>query len=62
MGIVVIQLSYSCHTALNFSVKAKENQDKVPRLYWLPKLHKNPIKQDLLLILVLIRQQNFINC
>ena len=23
---------------------------------------KNPIKQDLLLILVLIRQQNFLNC
>ena len=23
---------------------------------------KNPIKQDLLLILVLVRQQNFLNC
>ena len=51
-----------CHTALHFGVKAKENQDKVPTLYWLPKLHKNPIKQDLLLILVPVRQQNFINC
>ena len=51
-----------CHTALHFGVKAKENQDKVPTLYWLPKLHKNPIKQDLLLILVLVRQQNFLNC
>ena len=38
-----------CHTALHFG--AKENQDKVPTLYWLPKLHKNPIKQGLLLIL-----------
>ena len=37
-------------------VKAKGNQDKVPTLYWLPKLHKNPIKQDLMLILVLVRQ------
>ena len=38
-------------------------QDRVPMLYWLPKLHKkNPIKQDLLLILVLVRQQNFLNC
>ena len=27
-----------------FGVKAKENQDKVPRLYWLPKLHKKPSK------------------
>ena len=44
------------------NVKAKENQDKVPTLYWLPELHKNPIRQDLLLILVLVRQQNFLNC
>ena len=43
-------------------VKAKENQDKVPTLYWLPKLHKKPIKQDLLLNLILVRQQNFLNC
>ena len=42
--------------------EAKENQDKVPTLYWLPKLHKNPIQQNLLLILVLVRQQNFLNC
>ena len=54
---------HGCHTALHFGVKAKENQDKVPTLYWLPKLHKNnPIKQDLLLILGLVRQQNFLNC
>ena len=53
---------HGCHTALHFGVKAKENQDKVPTLYWLPKLHKTPIKQDLLLILVLVRQQNFLNC
>ena len=35
---------HSCHTALHFGVKAKENQDKVPTLYWLPKLHKKPYK------------------
>ena len=29
-------------TALQFGVKAKENQDKFPTLYWLPKLHKKP--------------------
>ena len=50
------------HTALHFGVKAIENQDKVPTLYWLPKLNKTPIKQDLLLILVLVRPQNFLNC
>ena len=58
----MIVVGHGCHTALHFGVKAKENQDKVPTLYWLPKLHKNPIKQDLLLILVLARQQNFLNC
>ena len=58
----VIVNGHGCHTALHLGVKAKENQDKVPTLYWLPKLHKNPIKQDLLLILVLVRQQNFLNC
>ena len=31
---------HGCHTALYFGVKAKENQYKVPMLYWLPKLHK----------------------
>ena len=52
---------HGCQTALHFGVKAQENQDKVPTLYWLPKLHKNLIKQDLLLILVLVRHQNFLN-
>ena len=45
---------HGCHTALHFGIKAEENQDKVPTLYCLHKLHKN-IKQDLLLILVLAR-------
>ena len=53
---------HGCHTSLHVSVKAKENQDKVPALHWLPKLHKNPIKEDLLLILVLARHQNFLKC
>ena len=35
---------HGCHTALHFGVKAKENQDRVPTLYWLPKLHKKPYK------------------
>ena len=40
----VIADGHGCHTALHFGVKAKENQDRVPTLYWLPKLHKNPYK------------------
>ena len=36
---------HCCHTALHFGVKAKENQEKVPTVYWLPKLYKkNPYK------------------
>ena len=35
---------HGCHTALHFGVKAKENQNEVLTLYWLPKLHKNPYK------------------
>ena len=58
----VIVDGHGCHTTLHFCAKAKENQDKVPTLYRLPKLHKKHIKQDLLLILVLVRQQNFLNC
>ena len=57
----VIVDRHVCHKALHFGVKAKENQDKVPTLYWLPNLHKKPTKQDLMLILVLVRQQNFLN-
>ena len=33
-----------CQTALHFGVKTKENQDKVPTLYWLSKLHKKTYK------------------
>ena len=35
---------HGCYTALHFGVKAKENQDKVHTLYWLPKLHRKPYK------------------
>ena len=58
----VVVFGHDCHTGLHFGVKAKENQDRVPTLYWLPQLHKNPINPDLLLILVHVRQQNFLNC
>ena len=58
----VIVDGHGCYTAIHFGFKAKENQDKVPTLYWLPKLHKKHIKQELLLVLVLVRQQNFLNC
>ena len=46
----VIVDGHGCHTALHFGVKAKENLDKVPTLYWLFKLHKNPYKASLVLV------------
>ena len=49
----VVVDGHGCHTAMHFGVKAKESQDKIPTLYWLPLLHKKLIKQDFLLILVL---------
>ena len=39
---------HGCHTDLKFGVEAKENQGRLPTLYWLPKLHKNHMKLDLL--------------
>ena len=30
------------HLALKFSVCVKERQDRLPTMYWLPKLHKTP--------------------
>ena len=32
---------HGCYTAQHLGVKAKENQDKIPTLYWLPELHKS---------------------
>ena len=43
----VVVDGHGCQTTLKFDVKAKENQDMVPVLYWLPKLHKNPYETSL---------------
>ena len=32
----VVVDGHGCHTALHVGVKANENQDKLPTLYWLP--------------------------
>ena len=53
MGMVVIQ-PY-------ILVSKLKKQDMAPTLYWLPKFHKEPIKHELLLIIVLVRQHNFLN-
>ena len=33
------------HLALNFSVCVKERQDRLPTMYWLPKLHQKKKKK-----------------
>ena len=33
-----------CYSATKFAVCVTEGQDKLPTLYWLPKLHKRPYK------------------
>ena len=34
--------SHSNNLPYKFAVNVKENQDKLPTMYWLPKLHKRP--------------------
>ena len=36
--------TYSIDITAKFAVSIRENQDKLPTLYWLPKLHKRPYK------------------
>ena len=36
--------THSTDNTAKFAVGIKENQDKCPTLYWLPKLHKRPYK------------------
>ena len=33
-----------CHITTKFAVDISENQEKLPALYWLPKIHKRPFK------------------
>ena len=35
---------YTYHSATEFAVSFKAGQYRLPRLYWLPKLHKRPYK------------------
>ena len=36
--------NHCCHITTKFAVGISENQEKLPALYWLPKLHKRPYK------------------
>ena len=66
-GLIRRQIVMKCLNAhLNklhvmFSVCVNECQDKLPVMYWLPKLHKRQYKARFLLILVLVLPLNFLN-
>ena len=47
--------------ATRFAASVNEDQEKRPTFYWLPKLHKNHIRLDLLLILAHARLPNYQN-
>ena len=36
--------NHTYHSATEFAVSAKEGQNKLPTLYWLPKIYKRPYK------------------
>ena len=48
--------------ATRFAVSVNEDQEGLPTFYWLPKLHKNHIRFDLLQILAHARLPNYQNC
>ena len=50
------------HNAIRFALSVNEVQERLPTFYWLPKLHKNQIMLDLLLILAHVRLPNYQNC
>ena len=40
--------THSIDISAKFAVSIKEKQDRLPTLYWLPKLHKRPYKASLI--------------
>ena len=54
--------NHTFHNATRFALSVNEDQERLPTFYWLPKLHKNHIRLDLLLILAHIRLPNYQNC
>ena len=51
-----------CHVALHYCVKAKKTKTKFLRSTGYINSIGNPIKHDLLLVLVLVRQWSFVGC
>ena len=47
MSVVNAHLLNDLHVPVKFSVCINEGQDKLPTMYWLPKLHSRPYKARL---------------
>ena len=56
---VVYSHSNEIPNKFKFAVYVKEHQDRLPTMYWLPKLHKRHIKLGSLQILALVQLQKF---
>ena len=53
--------SHSNEIPSYYAVDGKERKDRLPTMYWLPKLHKRRIKLGSLQILALVQIQSFQN-
>ena len=40
----ILYFYHCCHTATKFAVSIKEDQERLPTIYWLPQLYKRPYK------------------
>ena len=50
------------YNATRFAVSVNEDQERLPKFYWLTSLNKKHIRLDLLLILAHARLPNYQNC
>ena len=53
--------SHSNEIPNKFAVDVKERQDRLPRMYWVPKLHKRLYKARFIANLALMQLQHFQN-
>ena len=54
--------NHCCHITTKFTVRISKNQEKLPTLYWLPKLHKRPYESRFIANSIHARLLNCLNC
>ena len=50
--IIIFVDRHRCHMAAKFEMFVDEDQSKLPALYWLPKLRKQPYKWPFVLLIL----------